>query len=167
MKRFVGLLAVALVAACGGGDDAPDLSGMYQVSHHTRSDTSCTSEGAEVTDFAYFQLVDGFIDGYDLEECDTADPASCAAGIIGFPEAGDGGWYMNGANTQTGGGTTCNLYRTKRSAVLQSDGTLRIELRDWAEYGERSEADCTLDAAESLSGDANCESFEVIIGAAL
>lgn len=167
MIRFVAAILVVVASACGGGSDAPDLGGMYQVTYHTRGDTSCTTEGAPVSDYAFFQMVDGFIDGFEIDECDTSDPQSCRAGIIDFPEAGDGGWYQHAANTQTGGGTTCNLYRSEYSAVVMADGSLRIELRDWAEYGQRSEADCTLDAAESLSGDANCELFEVITGAPL
>ena len=185
MWKLFGVGFLLLATACGapeteveddgGGSPVslPDLEGMYEVSYHTlarsisaASPVDCSVEGEAIAEPTHFQMVPGFIDGYDMEDCSSSDPESCTFTFWSFDEGSADGWRGTNASTQTGGGTECNLYYDETEAIVQADGSLRIVLKEWASYNEVTAEECTLEAAEALGEESHCMRYEVISGIA-
>jgi hypothetical protein len=162
------VMMFALAGCPDGGSSGPDITGMYQVSHHTYAygqgagvSVSCTTEGAAEAMPPYFQIVDDPDFGPSYEECTSADAASCGISTFSFFTGTDDGWKTVSSNTQMGGGTACTLYHEEHTATKQADGSLKIEIRDWDDF---SPTECTLEAADKLGTTDTCRAHEVVIG---
>jgi hypothetical protein len=170
--RGIAIALLVVLGACGGGADEVDLEGMYQVSYHTEAHSdvasmpvSCAAEGDAQTEPAYIRMIPGFTSGFELEECTSSDPGSCTFTLWTFVEAIDGGWEWTTSSTQVGGGTTCALHHWEQVAVIDDAGELTVTLKEWADFNELPESECTLDAADELSGDPDCKHHERIVAA--
>ncbi len=159
------LALVLAIAACGGGGSTVDPAmfvGTYQVTaHHMNmmqgTTVACSDPGPSVTNGPpYFALVDDpTFGGVTMQTC-TA-PGSCTDTLDTFMP-GATGLEEQSANTQTGGGTTCNLYAGAGTVTLAS-GVAHIEVRSWFS-SPSSASDCTLANAEALRSTPDCETVE-------
>jgi hypothetical protein len=85
-------------------------------------------------------------------------PGTCTDTINTFNPGGPGLETLS-ANTQTGGGTNCNLYAGRNDATLTGQ-MLHLELLSWFAAPSIATADCTLDKAEALRSTAQCLEVE-------
>jgi hypothetical protein len=172
------LLSLSLTACRKDSDgdeneaaEGPNLLGMYEVTYHTLSHTNsaadlvdCTTEGDAVTIPPYIHMTEDFISGYEMEECDYAGESTCTFTSWNFNTAQDDGWTWENPSTQIGGGySTCTLYYTEASAIVQDDNILRIVIKDWYDSNDLSEDECTLEAARELGDETDCMHHEVIV----
>jgi len=165
---------VAAIGGCGGdpdGGDRVDISGIYRTSHHTDNGMGCAMEGATVTDPTHFRIQRESLLGvpvYSYEGCDGPTEAECGTGSsalgVPFSEPIPGG-YRGEVFYSFGSAPDCTLGHNEGTAVLQDDGSLRIEVREHEEALEMvSEDDCGSDAAESRAGSLPCTTFQVLVG---
>jgi hypothetical protein len=163
--RIVPVLVVLI--ACGGnggGGDVKPFIGVYATSSHALAamqggKVSCTDPGTAVTGAApFFQLaVDTFFmdpDTLRLSECTDAAGTMCVETIVTLHAGGPGLLYEN-ANTQTGGGATCQLYFTRAEAALNG-AAVTISVFDKFDAPNISSSDCTLQRAEALASSTEC-----------
>lgn len=169
MKTPPTILLLVLVFGCG--DSKVDLTGMYQVTYHTQSDTDCSVEGAAVDEPAYFLMEEDEIFGrayFSMSECETADEATCSGGglffgmIFSIPI--DDGWKGQ-MSMSSGSGDPCALTYSEASAVFQEDDSLRVETRAWSEEVTVAEGECGTELAEARGTSMPCVNFEVMVGA--
>jgi hypothetical protein len=73
--------------------------------------------------------------------------------------AGGPGLEDASANTQTGGGTMCQLYFSHSDAML-SGATVQIEALAKFDVPNIASSDCTLARAEALASSTSCETVE-------
>jgi hypothetical protein len=160
---------IILVASACGSDDPVDLSGMYEVTYHTQSDSDCDSEGQAVTDPPYFLLEKQEIFGipaFSYAACDDSSAASCSGGGVlfglSFQQPIDDGWRgeVSGAS---GTGAPCNLWHGKSSAILTDVG-VRIVTRTWGEETTVAEELCGYELAEQRNESMPCQDHQVIEG---
>jgi hypothetical protein len=162
-------LPLVTLAACGGGGAAVDPSmfvGTYQVTaHHANmmqgTTVACSDEGPSVTNGPpYFALiVDPFFNDPSFIKMQTCTaPGACTDTLDTFMPASDG-LEEQSANTQVGGGTSCNLYAGHGTVTLTA-GVAHIEVRSWFASPNVSSADCTLASAEALRQTPDCETVE-------
>lgn len=170
----IGLFALVL-AGCGGegsddpaDDDGPDLAGLYEVTRHTLARTltvhdpvDCTTEGDAADEPPYIRLVEGFIDGFDLEECNGTAESDCTFTLWSFDTPGKSGWSWNNSSTQTGSGD-CGLYHQEAEVTDDGGGSVTIVLKDWTAFEDLPDSECTLDAAAALGDERDCMHHEVI-----
>lgn len=177
------MLLVALLFACGGGDDggadadadsdsgAP-TAGLYAVTHHTESallDVDCTVEGNERTDPAYFQVVESSSASGDpvfgFHPCAANDESTCEAlESLGFVDTrGAGGWTSSLPYSRETG-TECALSLVTDVLLSGAAGSLRLEARAYGETIPVSDGPCTADEAAARGTDMPCERYEVIEG---
>lgn len=173
---FGPVLLPVLVVACGGGSsrggDISQFIGVYTTTSHTRAETpgtplSCTDRGQPVADATpYFKLdVDSFFMDPDLlrvSECSDAAGASCTETAVAM-HAGGPGLIDESANSQTGGGATCQLHYTRAEARLTgATSELRVEIDLLEKYDapDIAERDCTVERAEALATATACRRIE-------
>jgi hypothetical protein len=165
---------LVLLVACGGsgddggGGDVMPFVGVYATMSHTSAEMfgsriSCTDPGTQVTGAKpYFQLAaDEFFMDPDLlrvSECTDAAATACTETLISM-RAGGPGLLDESANTQTGGGTACQLYFTRADAALNGT-TISIELLEKFDAPNISSSDCTLARAQALSSSSECRRIE-------
>ncbi len=162
---FVGV--VAMGAACGGGASGQDFVGTYAVTAHRANmmqgtTVACSDGGAEVTGGpAYFALiVDPFFNDPSFIAMQTCTaPDACMDTLDTFNPGGPGLQELS-ANTQVGGGATCNLYAGQGTVTL-AGGVAHVEVRSWFQAIDVAQSDCTLDKATALRGTADCETVEI------
>ena len=160
-------LALCALAACGGGASAVDPAmfvGTYQVTaHHMNmaqgTTVACSDPGPSVTNGPpLFELIVDPTLGSPfilMQTCTTM--GSCTDTLDTFTP-GANGLEEQSANTQTGGGTTCNLYAGAGTVTLTA-GVAHIEVRSWFS-SPSSASDCTLANAEALRNTPDCETVE-------
>lgn len=172
MKLFAlalgSVLGVAGLGACGGSDSSSGdaFLGTYQVTSHRQNrmqggSVACSDPGAEDPNKPPLIkiIVDPFFDDPHfllLQTCISA--GMCGDTQITFNPGGPGLEEL-GANTQTGGGTNCNLYASDNTAAL-AEPVLHIEARHWFDAPPISSSACTLDKAEALRDTATCLDVE-------
>ncbi|HTJ46955.1 MAG TPA: hypothetical protein VL463_32855 [Kofleriaceae bacterium] len=166
MRRAIGII---FVAACGGGStrSGTDFVGTYAVTaHHMNmmqgTTVACSDSGPSVTNGPmYFALiVDPFFDDPSFIKMQTCTaPGTCTDTLDTFNPGGPGLEELS-ANTQTGGGTNCNLYAGHGTVTLTGD-VAHVEVRSWFESPNLQSSDCTLDKAEALRSSPDCETVEV------
>jgi hypothetical protein len=161
-------LAATSATGCGGGPNGEDFIGLYTTTSH-RENTGqgmyvpCTDFGPEIMmtspSYApYFAIVeDDFFEdpnALELKTCATPDLAACVDVFFPLTVGGDGFEQVD-ANTQTGGGTSCNLYASQTYGKLEG-GELTIEAWHWDAFN--FPGDCTLENAEALIETNDCRS---------
>jgi hypothetical protein len=161
-------LVLCALAACGGGSvvNGADYVGTYMVTaHHANmmqgTTVACSDPGPSVTGGPpYFALiVDPFFNDPNMITMQTCTaPGSCTDTLDTFMP-GAGGLEEQSANTQTGGGTACNLYAGSGLVTL-TGGVAHVEVRSWFASPNVSSADCTLASAEALRSTPDCETVE-------
>ena len=167
-------VAVAGVAACGSEASGPtpiDISGMYQLSHHTVSAFDCVNEGTESTTPPYFRVSPG-TKGYVAVKCTGADVSTCATDlaaaalsldlIVVVDQAATDGWTGTLAYGSTMSG--CALSYSTSSALLVN-GDLRIEDRTYVDRPTLDAAACTAAEAQKRGASMPCDEFDVYVGA--
>lgn len=166
------VLVLVLVVACGGGSsrggDASQFVGVYTTTSHTRAETPgtplrCTDPGQPVADATpSFKLdVDTFFMDPDLlrvSECSDAAGTTCTETEVTM-RAGGPGLEDESANSQTGGGATCQLHYTRAEARL-TGATIQIELVEKYDAPDLAERDCTVERAEALASATECRRIE-------
>ena len=171
------LFFLAGVAACGcdaSGSSGPtpiDISGMYQLSHHTVSAFDCVNEGTEFSDPPYFRVLPG-TKGYAAVKCTGADVSTCANDLLAaalsldlivvVDQAATDGWTGTLAYGSTMSG--CALSYSTSSALLVN-GDLRIEDRSYADRPTLDAAACTAAEAQKRGASMPCDEFDVYVGA--
>src|SRR5258706_7721525 len=163
--RALLLVACAGLVACG----APDLSGIYQVTTHTEDQAGC-GPGTPATSPPYFELKRGSLFGTTLFEyilCSAPQTSSCLdLGLlsIAFDVATRDGW-VGDSYSANGSGSVCVLGHIASSALLQSDGDVRIEFRHFSQtFQSTPSGGCTQQAARAQSATLPCASDEVLFG---
>jgi hypothetical protein len=174
-RRWLAISAAG-VAACGcdAGSNGPtpiDISGMYQVSHHTVSANDCVNEGTVLTTLPYFRVSPG-TKGYTAVRCTGADVSTCANDLTAAAFSGDlivvvdqaasDGWTGTLASGSTMSG--CMLLYATSSALLVN-GDLRIEDRRYVDRPTLDAAACTAAEAEKRAASMPCDGFNVYVGA--
>lgn len=164
MKR----LALVGLAACGGGvaTDPSMFVGTYAVTaHHANmaagTTVACSDEGPSVTGGPPFftLIVDPFFQDPNFIKMQTCTaPGACTDTLDTFMPGGAGLEELS-ANTQTGGGATCNLY-AGHGAVTLEGGVAHVEVRSWFAAIDVAASDCTLARAEALRQTPDCETVE-------
>jgi len=173
----IGVVLASLAACGGGGPSSEDFVGVYQMSSHRENHgqgvyVPCDDPGSEIPDtnpsyapnFAI--IVDPFFNDPNFlafQTCSSPDLASCVDTLISLSPGGDGLEDLS-ANTQSGGGTNCNLYAGRSSAVLQ-DTTVTVDDRHWDEFDHVGS--CELRDAEALRNNADCRDVVVWVGTKL
>ena len=167
MRRAIGI-GVMIVAACGGGStrSGTDFVGTYAVtSHHMNmmqgTTVACADSGPSVTNGpTYFALiVDPFFNDPSFIKMQTCTaPGACTDTLDTFMPGATGLEELS-ANTQTGGGTACNLY-AGHGAVTLTGGVAHVEVRSWFASPNVPMSDCTLASAEALRQTPDCETVE-------
>jgi len=171
---------LGLVTGCGSSDDSSgsstkgiDISGMYVVTHHTRSSSSCDAEGADLASFTHFQALSETGSGFEIVECDSADPASCPETIdaatsgrliaaMDTPESD--GWSIEiGVATEVSG---CHLRFTIDRATLTGE-ELHVETRHYGEDANLYGSACSSGEATRRGTSMPCEEFVVVTGTRL
>lgn len=160
---------VLLVAGCG--NDAIDLSGVYEVVYHTRSDDDCEAEGPAQTDPPYFRLQrETFfdVDVFTFSACDgpTEDACEESAGLLSaltFQQPVDGGW-LGEVSAVSVNGANCELTYAVSSARLQDDGTVRIVARTYGEALAVPAEQCKYQLAELRNTSMPCVGHQVMVG---
>ena len=172
-STFFATFFAALVAACGtSGPDGTAYLGSYQISSHRENHqqgdaVACDDPGPPIVvgDPAYapyFALVaDDFGDSIVAFQTCAGPGTDCVDTLLSF-EVGDSQLISSGANSQTGGGTSCNLYANHAFVTLDGD-VATLESRQWSSFDQPAD-DCTLEAAEALVGTALCQDVEVWVG---
>jgi hypothetical protein len=165
--RWVAVVGI-IVSACGGGaaERGKDFVGTYQVTSHRAhmvqgATVACSDAGAAVAGGpAYFALiVDPFFDDPSFIAMQTCTaPGACTDTLDTFNPGGPGLEELS-ANTQVGGGATCNLHAGRGTVSLDGD-VAHIEVRSWFQAIDVPQSDCTLGRAEALRGTADCRSVE-------
>jgi hypothetical protein len=174
--RFI--LVISALTACGGGSsgggDVTPFIGVYSVTSHTRAESAgggttvgCAATAPAVTNgMAFFKLdVDTFFMDSNLlrlSECSDAAGMTCMDTLVSM-RAGGPGLVSESSNTQTGGGTACQLYYEHDQASL-SGATVSIEALEKYDAPNLSSADCTLDKAQALASSPDCRSVERWVG---
>jgi hypothetical protein len=158
------LIALSLVAGCGGGGSpSPDpYLGMYMVTSHrlnTGGPFPCTDAGTELGTPAYIHLIfDEDFRDVQMEDCTSADPASCTFAFFSA-EVADDGLFSESGSAQVGGGAACQLSAWRDEGSL--DGTaLHLATYRWYEATDLPESQCTFERAEELLGGPMCEEVE-------
>src|SRR5450432_555492 len=126
--RFFVMAAAAACAGCSAKASGQAFVGTYQVTSHRLNmmqgtTVACSDAGAPVTDGpAYFALiVDPFFGDPSFITMQTCTaPGACMDTLDTFNPGGSGLEELT-ANTQLGGGATCNLYAGQGTASLASD----------------------------------------------
>lgn len=148
--------------------------GVYAVTSHTRAESagggmtvSCAATAPAVTNgMAFFKLdVDTFFMDASLlrlSECSDAAGVTCTDTLVSL-RAGGPGLVSESANTQTGGGSTCQLYYEHDQATLNG-AMVSVEALEKYEAPNISSADCTLDKAQALASSPDCRSVERWVG---
>lgn len=165
--------SLVLLIACGGGGgsgggDVKPFIGVYATTSHTRaempgSSVKCADAGPPVSSpMPYFRLdVDSVFmdpDVLTVSNCTDAAGTMCAETIVTL-RAGGPGLQDESANTQTGGGTMCQLYFTHSDATLNG-AMVQIETLDRFDAPSIASSDCTLQRAEALASSPDCRSVE-------
>lgn len=164
--RLAGL-AVVVMSGCSGSGP-PDIRGMWQVATHTENTSACDAEGPAVVDPPYINFVRESFFGQSwltYESCDDPAGTSCTGGglfsIAYFDEIEDG--YRAEVTSSSGSGTSCSLSYVESTAIVQEDGSLRIETRSKSETITVASSDeCTIDEARARKATMPCRNFEVI-----
>lgn len=171
--RVVG--AVALVALAGCNEDpvvpmGPDLSGWYEVTHHTLSDGDCVTEGADATGLPFIRLTSEVHESSEylaLRRCQDLEEAACDNEDFfhgtSFLLPMEYGWEerKTAAAYQPMTGDCYLSYGV--STLLQSGEGVVIELRRYEalEPGLTAE-DCTYGLAAARGDTMPCLDYEVI-----
>jgi len=167
------VVVVSLLVACGGssdraGGDVTPFIGVYATTSHTRAElpgdnVPCADPGEPVVSPApFFRLaVDTFFmdpDVLGVSDCTDAAGTSCRDAFVTL-RAGGPGLEDESANSQTGGGLSCQLYFSHAEATLT--GTkLEVESLDKFDAPDISSSDCTVQRAEALSNSSDCQTVE-------
>ena len=159
-------ILLSLIAACGGGDDpSPDpYLGMYMVTSHrlnTGGPFPCTDAGTELGTPAYIHLIfDPDFRDVQMEDCTSADPASCTFAPFSSEVVEDGLFSESGsAQPDSSGGTFCQLSAWRDEGTLNGT-TLHLASFRWYEATDLPESQCTFERAEELLGTPMCEDVE-------
>ncbi len=159
--RLIATLMV-LMAACGG-DDSPNILGLYETTEHLVNGEGCS--GGETPDpgVPYFRIVEDELLGftyYTREDCADTSEGSCesAGGLLG-EKIPDG--YRGEVSFSSGDAASCSLGYITYSAVLDGD-TLTFETYSYVESGAIDP--CDTDEALERGEDMPCESYEMIAG---
>lgn len=171
MRSFPALLILtALTVGCAG---EVDIGGLYETTYHTRNTSDCSVEGPAVTDDPpYFLLeLSDFLgqEFYSFSECTSASEEDCSGfGIFGqsFSEPIDDGWRGE-MSLATYSGDICTLTFAQGDAILQDDGSLRIQWRSYSAEASLSNDDCTAEEAGDRGTELPCAGFEVLEGQAV
>jgi hypothetical protein len=167
------LVATALLlGACGGGGgSAPDLVGMYSIDSHTESQAGATpatcSGPGEVIPPEFLQLsIDDFggLDSLAWALCETEQPSSCdPTDFFTFDDI-DGEWTIGAATSAAFSGGGCTLFHAEGDVTQQSEEpvAIRLELKEWNEFESLSEEQCTIEAADALAEQDDCERHVII-----
>jgi hypothetical protein len=164
------VLAGVLGAGCGG--DPLDISGVYRTTQHLLDPLGC-GEGAPESEPPYFGLQKGkfiYVDYFDLQECTSAEHATCDPGFglfFDFVEERDGGWYGE-LSYASGGSGSCTLGYTEsfaRSEEVEDGRSLHITIEEHLEEDASliGEA-CSSDEATARGKDMPCVSREALQG---
>ena len=167
-----------LLVACGGsGDsgskgDVTPFIGMYATTSHARAEmpggsVSCSAAGDPVAGASPFLRldVDTFFmdpDVLTLSNCADAAGTMCSETLVTL-RAGGPGLEDESANSQTGGGTMCQLYYTRATATL-TGGMLQVEALEKFDAPNIASSDCTLERAQALTSSPDCRSVERWVG---
>jgi hypothetical protein len=156
------LLLVTTLAACGG-DDAPDILGMYETTEQLVNGQGCS--GGETPDpgVPYFRIVEEELLGftyYTRENCESTDEATCAGGGgLLAEETSDG--YQGNVSFSSGDTSNCTLGWITYTAELDGD-VLTFETYNYSESGPADP--CDTSTAEDRGEDMPCVSYELIAG---
>lgn len=168
------VVACVLCAACGDDDTGgpADLTGLYQVTHHTLSDSSCTAEGTDLADPPYIRLTEEDYQGtryFALRRCQSTDPADCDDldffNGTSFNIPFENGWRELKASAAYSISTSeCMLSYGEGYGALEGNG-IRVELRTWGEDDPAvSQDDCTPTLAREREKTMPCTGYEVMVG---
>lgn len=174
MKRRAKATLLFLTLGCGSGaESAPDLSGMYAIVRHTISraepggaKATCSAEGAAVMEKPYLRV---WVDDMDVLRwalCDKADVTTCQDEAYGFAKQRSDRWEIRGA-TAAAYFVGCTLYHAEGSARREGAAGVRLEVKVWNEARDVPLDRCTLDAAEDLGKESECDEHEVVVAASL
>lgn len=171
-----GWIIGVMLVGCGGGGAKPsgqEFVGTYQVTSHRMNmlqggTVACSDGGPQVTggpaDFAL--IVDPFFNDPSFIKMQTCTaPGACTDTLDTFNPGGPG-LEEDSANTQVGGGATCNLYAGQGTVTL-AGGVAHVEVRSWFASLDVAAADCTLARAEALRATPDCETVEIWDGTRL
>jgi hypothetical protein len=163
------IVVAALAGGCGGGGGGPSAQsfvGTYTVTaHHANmqqgTTVACSDPGPAVTGgpTSFALVIDATLGDPFVTMQTCSAPGSCTDTLDTFTPGGAGLEELS-ANTQTGGGATCNLYAGHGTVTL-TDGVAHIEVRSWFDAIDVAASDCTLARAEALRQTPDCESVEV------
>lgn len=155
--------------SCGSDSDgAPDITGMYQITRQTESlrsgpdmPATCGSEGPVVTTGAYLKLgLDDFNGHLTWARCEDAAGAQCDEEFWTFSDL-NGGWEIGAATSAAFSGGLCTLFHLEGSVTSTSNG-VRLVLKEWNEFPTATAAECTLDRADALAAQDDCDRHVVI-----
>ena len=170
-------LTALLAVSCGGGDEAvelPPIGGVYQTTQHLVNPTDCSQDGSDhastplrgapVSHDEFFKVeFSAMSDRWELEWCPDSSGSGCSFSLFSVEQT-SGGWFKE--NAQAGGqsGFDCENTRQTYTALLNDDGTLRLEYRIYIQALPEGDPQCNLAAAQALEADVHCAGFEVIEG---
>lgn len=155
-------LVLALLAACGGGDDGVDLAGVYMVTTDVSS-APCGMDMPTPMAPAYLHFKKDNLLGaavWTYEGCSDAGATMCDSSGGFFAEPIANGW--KGVETSYSfSGTECYLFYDESTALL-TNKMLVIEAGTWGDMPALDEAHCTTDEAEKRGKTMPCETHEHI-----
>lgn len=162
------LFAALSLGAAACGKDGEELLGVWQVTTHTRNDTSCDAEGPPLGDPPFIKFISGEFFGQEYLEyvaCTDAAGMACEepGGLFGllYAESIDDG--MRAAiYSASGTASDCLLSSTISTATVTAAG-LRIETRHRLEDNVSNTA-CDADDAEARGTSMPCVELEVLTG---
>jgi len=153
---------IALVA-CGGGDDAPAIDGMYQTTSQEGVTGACSPVAPIDPMTPYFQIEEQDFFGVPVHtrsDCETADPASCEAGGGLLSEETDDGWRGT-VSWSSGDASACVLGWNVDLATIDGD-ELTFESYEYSDDGAFDP--CTPDEAEARGEEMPCVGYELLVG---
>lgn len=153
---------LAVVTACGG-DDAPDIVGLYRTTEHLANAEGCSGGTTPDPSTPYFRIVEEELFGvayFTRQDCADTREASCegAGGLLG-EEIANG--YTGEVSVSSGDPASCTLGLITYSAILEDD-LLTFETYTYSESGAIDP--CDTDEALRRGEDMPCESYELIAG---
>ena len=169
------LLALTILAACGGNDGLTSHEGVYAIATWTSNPSSCDAEGpsiADIQDPFFFIKSESFLgeEFINVNVCPTAEQCAADArddstlhiGQWGFQSGSDGaGWTDDSAFAIEVQGT-CNATRVQTTMTFTGT-SVRIEERTSSgTFAPDATGDCPDDQAAAATASAPCETFEVV-----
>jgi hypothetical protein len=145
-----GLILLAGVVACSGGDDGIDMTGTYMVTTDVES-MPCGTDQPRMMPPAYLKFHKDNFFGVTLwayDECNDAAATDCPGFGDSYEIPKSNGWDGDEKFSSNGGSasTTCSLGYIQSSARLVS-GALTLEHTEYEDTVMLPDAQCTTDEA--------------------